>query len=105
MIVFTTLSSQPRPVCCWICNIGFQGGDATISIRASRLDWCDRLALNGNGGTHTRRHLKLALTLLASQSLFSFVVDGISAFSMETRHLYSLMESHAGCVIGEGWHP
>ena len=70
MIVFTPLSSQPRPVYFWICNVGIQGGDATISIRASRLDWCDRLAVRGNGGTHTRRHLKLALTLLASQSVF-----------------------------------
>jgi len=34
-----------------ICNVGIQGGDATISIRASRLDWCDRLAVSGNGGT------------------------------------------------------
>ena len=45
MIVFTPLSSQPRPVYFWIGNVGIQGRDATISIRASRLDWCDRLAV------------------------------------------------------------
>ena len=99
MIVFTPLSSQSTLLYFWTCNIGIQGGDVTTSFRASRLDWCDRLAVSGNGGTHTRRHLKLALTLLASQSVFRLwwmvylLEDSISAFSMETHHLCILMES------------